>query len=81
MLIKTFGIHAVLGRLLRSSSLHVVDLEEALKVQVRYFILVLGTQKLGYLGVRNNATLELGIKAIVLLDIGRVKLAINIPTA
>jgi hypothetical protein len=40
MLVKTYLGNNLLG-------LHVVDLEEALKVQVRYLILVLGTQKLG----------------------------------
>ena len=68
MLSKLFyGIKYLLG-------LHVVYLEEALKVQVGHLILVLGAQKLGQLGIRNNATLELGIKAVVLLHVGRHEL-------
>ena len=51
-----------------------MHLEEALKVQVSHLILVLGAQKLGQLGVRHNATLELGVKAVVLLHVGRHEL-------
>jgi len=48
-----------------------VNLEEALKVQVRYLILVLGAKKLAQLCIGQNATTELGVKAVVLLDVAR----------
>jgi len=46
-----------------------VDLQERLEVQVRDFLAVLDAEQLAELGIRNNAALEVGVKALVFLDV------------
>jgi hypothetical protein len=51
-----------------------VDLQERLEVQVGHLLAILDTQELAQLGVRNDAALEVRVKAVVLLDILRNEL-------
>jgi len=47
-----------------------VDLEEGLEVEVGDLLPILHTEELGELGIRENAALEVGVKAVVRLDVG-----------
>jgi len=51
-----------------------VNLQEALEIQVGNLVLVSHTQKLGQLGVGQNAALERGVKAVVGLHVSGDKL-------
>lgn len=51
-----------------------MDLEELLEVELRDLILVRDTEELRELGVRNDAALELGVLAVVGLDVVRDEL-------
>jgi hypothetical protein len=51
------------------SSLDEVNLEEGLEVEVGNFLAILYTEELGELSIRDNATLEVRIKAVVCLDV------------
>jgi len=51
-----------------------VNLEEALKVEVRYLLPILDAEELAKLGIREDATLEVGVKAVVRLDVARDEL-------
>ena len=59
---------------LRRRGLDEVDLQEALEVQVGDLLAVLRAEELAELGVRDDAALEVGVKAAVLADIGGHKL-------
>ena len=51
-----------------------MDLQEALEVQVRYLLAVLRAEELAELGIRDDAALEVGVKARVRLDVRRDEL-------
>jgi len=51
-----------------------VDLQERLEVQVRDLLTVLDAEQLAELGVGDDAALEVGVKALVLLDVRRDEL-------
>lgn len=64
--------HCSLERLRRR--LEEVDLQERLEVQVRDLLAILDAEELAELGVRDDAALEAGVKARVLLDVRRDEL-------
>ena len=47
-----------------------MDLQELLEVQVGHLLTVLRAEELGELGIRDDAALHVGVKAVVALDIG-----------
>jgi len=52
-----------------SGGLEEVNLEEALEVEVGDLLAVLHAEELGELGIRDDAALEVGVKAVVGLDV------------
>ena len=51
-----------------------MNLQEALEVQVGHLLAILHTEELGELVVGDDATLHVGVKAVVGLDVGRHEL-------